>query len=71
MTAPAPDPRDAEIAALREEIAELRARVGALEDLVGLGGRAAAAPPDEAEPDEAAGIEPGEPWDLRPPGGER
>jgi hypothetical protein len=62
----APDPRDAEIAALREEIAELRARIAALEDFVGLGGRAASAPPDEA----TAAIEPGAPWDLKPPGAE-
>jgi hypothetical protein len=62
----APDPRDAEIEALREEIAELRARIGALEDFVGLGGRAAAAPPDEPK----TAIEPGAPWDLKPPGAE-
>jgi hypothetical protein len=74
----APDPRDAEIAALREEIAELRARIAALEDFVGLGGRAASAPPPDlsdpfagAAPDEADAIEPGEPWDLMPPGAER
>jgi len=60
------DPRDAEIAALRDEIAELRARLERLEGFVGLGGEAASAPPEA--PDEAAPeIEPGESWGLRPP----
>lgn len=61
----APDPRDAEIAQLRAEIAEVLARLAALEDFVGMGGHAAAAPPDDA----VSEIEPGESWGLRPPAG--
>ncbi len=66
MTAPPPpDPRE-EIAALRAEIAELRARIVALENLLG---SAAAAAPEEAPPDMVASIEAQEPWGLRPPSG--
>ncbi|WP_372618433.1 hypothetical protein [Falsiroseomonas sp.] len=70
---PGSDPAQ-EIARLREEVAELRARIAALEDYVGLHGREAAAPPPMAAPPGdfdpfAPSIEPSEPWGLKPPGG--
>jgi hypothetical protein len=56
-----------ELERLRAELGELRARIERLEDL--LAPRAAAMPPEEAMPDDATGIEPGEAWGLKPPGG--
>lgn len=65
-----PDPAE-ELARLREEIAELRHRIERLEEFLGLRQHQRATPPkmdeDAAEPE--AGIEPGEPWNLGPPGG--
>jgi hypothetical protein len=65
-----PDPRDAEIAALREEIEELRARLRAIERQLGIGQRKRAKPPMREDQPPEAGIEPGEPWGLKPPGTE-
>jgi hypothetical protein len=77
MTAPTESAGD--WAAVLAEIAALRARVEALEQIV-LPAAAAAAPPpasaplphdwDETAPDETR-IEPPDPWNLGPPGGGR
>jgi hypothetical protein len=63
-----PDPAE-ELARLRDEIAELRHRIERLEDFVGMRQRAARPKMDEDEAAPDAGIEPGEPWNLGPPGG--
>ena len=68
MSAPEP-PSDAEIAELRAAVDRLEREVRDLRDMLGQVWQRVF-PPMAGPPDEADAIEPGEPWDLKPPGGQ-